>query len=137
MVLPINGLWYCRDEAVWSAALERYWTFIQPRNLELERAMERLDPDRIRRLGPDEWFAFLRDEHFRWKYTASNRYATTTAHLKRAVVDPAGLASLFTVKEQLLALDPADVGSALGIALAIPGLGTAGASGLLALLIPT
>lgn len=136
MVLPIHELWLSRDQAVWADALERYWGFIQPRNLELERAMERLDRERIRRLGPEEWFRFLRDEYFPWKYTARNRYATTTAHLQRSASVPGGLESLLAIKDRLVAIDPSDVASALGIALAIPGLGTAGASGLLALLYP-
>ena len=136
MAVLVHELWHSRDQMVWEAALERYWEFIQPRNLELERAMERLDRDQIRRLGPDEWFRFLCDEYFRWKYTAPNRYATTTARLKRLGADAAGLAALFAIKERLLGLDPANAGSALAIAKAIPGLGTAGASGLLALLYP-
>jgi hypothetical protein len=136
LVLPIAELWWSRDEALWAAALERYWQFIQPGNLELERAMDRLDPARIRGLAPDGWLAFLCDEYFRWKYTAANRYATTTGTLNRATVEPAGLAALFVVKERLLIIDPSDVGEALRVAMAIPGLGTAGASGLWALLYP-
>jgi hypothetical protein len=62
----------------WLAALDRYWEFVQPRNLDLERALESLDLERIYRMNARDWYQFLRDEYFRWKYTAPNRYATTT-----------------------------------------------------------
>jgi hypothetical protein len=77
----------------------------------------------------------LLDEYFRWKYTAPNRYATTTAVLKR-FVDENGLGHLDQLRSRLLTLDTTDVRSALRVACQIPGLGTAGASGLLALMYP-
>ena len=73
--------------------------------------------------------------YFRWKYTAPNRYATTTAALKRQV-DRVGADQLLRIRDRILiALDgPAD--KALTAACEIGGLGPAGASGLLALLRP-
>src|ERR1700737_1614732 len=79
----IADLWYSRDPERWGQALERYWTLIQPRNLESARAIEPLDRGLIRGLTSDGWFDFLHDEYFRWKYTARNRYATTTATPRR------------------------------------------------------
>jgi hypothetical protein len=29
------------------------------------------------------WYEFLANEYFRWKYTAANRYATTTKQLAK------------------------------------------------------
>ena len=136
-ILPISALWYSRDQAEWKHALERYWTFVQPANLELEHAMERLDHERIRNFDADGWFGFLHNEYFRWKYTAPNRYATTTAFLRRKCSDSAGRAMLNGIKEKLLALEASNTASAIEIAHQIPGLGTAGASGLLALLYPS
>ena len=136
-ILPISKLWYSRDAAEWNRALERYWQFVQPANLELEHAMEHLEKDRIRNLDADGWFRFLHDEYFRWKYTAPNRYATTTASLRRKCSNSAGRAKLNGIRGKLLALDASGIASALETASQIPGLGTAGASGLLALLHPT
>ncbi|MDP9177620.1 MAG: hypothetical protein M3O61_08075 [Gemmatimonadota bacterium] len=135
-IIPVSELWYSRDEDAWNDALARYWTLVQPGNLELERAMERLDRGRLLRLSPDGWFDFLHDEYFRWKYTAPNRYATTTAVLHRKSSASDGRAALHAVKHRLLTLDPSNVRTAINIANKIPGLGTAGASGLLALLYP-
>ena len=36
----IADLWYSRDPDEWRRAVERYWTLIQPRNIQLERAIE-------------------------------------------------------------------------------------------------
>lgn len=132
----IAELWYSRDPNDWQAPLKEYWALVQPQNVELEQEMEKLDPERIRQLTPDEWFAFLHDVYFRWKYTAANRYATTTAVLRRKADSPAGRISLDRIKSQILAVNPKHARIPLEIASQIPGLGTAGASGLLALLFP-
>ena len=131
----ISDLWNSEDPSAWNSALERYWSFVQPRNLELERSLDALDLERIRSLDAQGWFDFLRDEYFRWKYTSRNRYATTTRELRRwGSVNQ--LAWLDRIREQLLALDTDDIRLGLRIATSIPGLGTAGASGLLALMYP-
>jgi hypothetical protein len=133
---PIGDLWHSHDPDEWRRALERYWTLIQPRNLELERAIEPLDLNRIRSLTSDGWFDFLHDEYFRWKYTARNRYATTTATLRRKAASETDRTALDKIRKELLAINPSEVRVAIEIASRIPGLGTAGASGLLALLYP-
>jgi len=135
-ILPIADLWRSTDPAVWKRALDRYWQFVQPRNLELERAMERLDMERIRRLDAQSWYDFLRCEYFRWKYTAPNRYATTTRALQKYTSLPDGLSELHAIRDQLVQLDPSNVQAGLSIACQIRGLGTAGASGLLAVMYP-
>ena len=131
----IHELWFSHDAAEWNAALHRYWALIQPRNVALEEAMERLDRERIRQMSPDEWFAFLHDEYFRWKYTAANRYATTTSKLKQKAGTQAGRQELHRIREKILAINPANIRASIDIA-KLPGLGTAGVSGLLALLYP-
>jgi putative zinc finger/helix-turn-helix YgiT family protein len=133
--VTINELWHCDDRATWDAALERYWQLVQPGNLELERALDRLDLARIRGLDAQGWYDFLYHEYFRWKYTAPNRLATTRRSLAKSRSGSA-LEQLDSIRTQLLQLQPHDIGAALRVAKAIPGLGTAGASGLLALMYP-
>lgn len=135
-MLTIAELWRSPDASVWAAALERYWQFVQPANLSLEQALDRLDLDRIRRLDARGWYDFLRDEYFRWKYTAPNRYATTTRSLAEHAADSSGLEVLDSIRIRLLAIDPADIRTGLSVAREIKGLGAAGASGLLALMYP-
>lgn len=134
-VPAIADLWNSCDANEWERALARYWTLVKPANLKLERAMEALDLDRLRRLDADGWYRFLRDEYFRWKYTAPNRYATTTRQLRR-YADTGTLEALYQVKERLLTVERADIRHALSLACEIQGLGTAGASGLLAVMYP-
>jgi hypothetical protein len=78
---------------------------------------------------------FLLEKYFRWKYTAPNRYASTTKTL-RSYTENNQLPVLHAVKERLFGLDKDDIQSCLAVASSIRGLGTAGASGLLAVLFP-
>jgi putative addiction module CopG family antidote len=131
----IADLWESLDPALWDQALERYWFFVKPKNKALEKALCELDRNRLRALSPQGWYEFLRDEYFRWKYTAPNRYASTTLHLK-SYVERDELGELDLIRQRILSLDPNDIRTGLETAKTIRGLGTAGASGLLALIYP-
>lgn len=133
--MNINDLWRSTDPIAWEQSLQRYWNFVQPGNLELERALDKLDIKRIESLSPEGWYSFLHDEYFRWKYTAPNRYATTTSHLRK-YIDAGDLGELESVRKQILNLDRNNVRLALTTATRIRGLGVAGASGILSLLYP-
>jgi hypothetical protein len=133
--MNITDLWRSSDPIAWELALQRYWHFVQPRNLELERALDALDLKRLQRLSPQGWYDFLHDEYFRWKYTAPNRYATTTIQLRK-YVNGGALAELESLRQQILNLDFNDIRVGLKTAKKIRGLGTAGASGLLSLMYP-
>lgn len=134
--MNISDLWRSSDSREWEKALQRYWCFVAPQNVELERALNALDLQRLQHLSSQEWYRFLHDEYFRWKYTAPNRYATTTKELKKKCSDGDGLNKLNGLRKDLLSLNLHDVRAGLVIAKKIPGLGTAGASGLLSLMYP-
>lgn len=134
-VISIADLWCSSEPKEWEQALERYWRFVQPRNLELERALDALDVNRLRGLNAHGWYSFLHDEYFRWKYTAPNRYATTTIQLEK-YVSGGELAELESLGQQLLNLERNNIRQAITIAKKIRGLGTSGASGLLSLMYP-
>ena len=133
--MNITDLWRSSDPMAWEQALQRYWHFVQPRNRELERALDALDLKRLQGLNPQGWYDFLHDEYFRWKYTAPNRYATTTIQLKK-YIDGGELDELESLRQQILNIDRNDVRLGLETAKKIRGLGTAGASGLLSLMYP-
>jgi len=135
-MLKIADLWRSSDSAAWAAAFERYWHFVRPANRALEQALDRLHLERIRRLDAQGWYDFLPAEYFRWKYTAPNRYATTTRSLGQYADEPGGIELLHGIKHRLLEIDPTDLRAGLSAACEIKGLGTAGASGLLALMYP-
>jgi hypothetical protein len=86
-------------------------------------------------MNPQAWFAFLLDKYFRWKYTTANRYASTTKILRTYAANNE-LPALHAIKERLFASDKDNIQQCLAIASSIRGLGTAGASGLLAVLFP-
>ena len=131
----ISELWYSQDAKAWNQALDCYWELIKPTNLEVERRFESLDREWIRDLDEKAWYEFLHNEYFRWKYTAANRYATTTKRL-RYYVEESRLDDLNRIKQRLVSLEPTDIRRGLSLAKEIHGLGTAGASGLLSLLYP-
>lgn len=134
-MLTVDELWNSSDSKSWNEALQRYWEFVKPANRALERKLEKLDFDDLRLLDSKGWFDFLRDQYFRWRYTDKKWYATTTRYLHRYVED-GSLDELHNIKRQLLSLNLTDIGSALNKAKEIRGLGTPGASGLLALMYP-
>jgi hypothetical protein len=134
-MIQIADLWVSTSPKDWEDALERYWVFVKDENRDLEQSLDTLDLERLRRMDANGWYKFLRDEYFRWKYTAPNRYATTT-HSLQLYDDHNKLGDLDQIRKRLLTLDPDSIRSGLKTATEIRGLGTAGASGLLALMYP-
>ena len=133
--MNINELWYSHDPTMWEQAIDRYWSFVRPENIELERSLNELNLQLLKNLNPQSWYEFLRDDYFRWKFTAKNRYASTTIQLKRHIDDGA-LNELNNIRQRLLDLNPNETLKGLKTAKEIHGLGTAGASGLLSLMYP-
>lgn len=131
----IPELWHSTDARVWDRALDGHWNLINPENLALERELDTLALDALRSLDATEWYDFLHEKYFRWKYTAPNRLATTRASLSW-YIEKSALDALNQIRLRLLALDPRDIRAAIATATEIRGLGTAGASGLLALMYP-
>ena len=130
-----SRLWNSGNSQDWHGALEGYWQLVKPTHLDLERDLDQLNSDRLLRMNSQEWFDFLHDEYFRWKYTAANRLATTTMHLKRQA-EEVGLDNLLIFRDDIFEKGPFDMKEGLKAAMQIRGLGTAGASGLLSLIFP-
>ena len=131
----ISNLWNSKFESEWKVALEKYWGFVRPVNVRLEQELNDLKLDRIIELDQVGWYDFLHDRYFRWKYTAPNRYASTTLALRR-YKNSNQLDQLFDIKKRLLNFNLSDISVGLLIAKEIHGLGIAGASGLLSLMYP-
>jgi len=131
----LGSLWGSRDIAEWRNALACYWSRIKPENLELERFMNNLEPEYIETLNAHDWYHFLHEKYFPWKYTAPNRLETTRQHLDKYETTNR-LEELSSIKERLFSFDLADIRQGLEIAQSVNGLGPAGASGLLAVLFP-
>ena len=131
----ITGLWNSRHAEDWRQSLSHYWNLVSRANLDVEKEFEQLNPDEIRLLDQCGWYEFLLRKYFPWKYTARNRLATTTKHLKK-YDETDSLSVLWEIKHRLFNFDKVDISTGLKIATEIKGLGPPGASGLLAVLFP-
>jgi hypothetical protein len=120
-MITMDSLWNEPRTEEWEMALKRYWSYVKPTNLELEKDMDRLQAATIAGMDETQWYAFLLHKYFKWKYTAPNRYGSTTKHLRRSV-DERGPAYLFRIKEKLLNFDLNDIEQGLQIATGISGL---------------
>lgn len=131
----VRQMWTGNDPDLWRQGLDRYWTFVKPSHIALEREIDRLDAETVKAMDMHQWYTFLLEKYFRWKYTAPNRYGSTTK-LLRTYESNDGLLTLHGIKDRLFGFDKSDIRQGLSLACSIKGLGTAGASGLLAILFP-
>lgn len=136
-MLLTNDLWNGGREKDWQIALERYWSYVKPTHLEIEREFDSIDAQEVEDMNAQQWYEFLLSKYFYWKYTAKNRYISTTNQLKRYLGPDDSLDNLFLIKEEIFSFDKEDIATGLDAACKIRGLGTAGASGLLAVLFPS
>ena len=136
--MDIIKLWYDGSESDWKSALDEYNEMPSvKRNKEKEERMRNLDPESVRKMSVQEFYRFLYNDYFVWKYTANNRLATTRKHLKRYEAE--GMSPLKKIQQDIFdafSNNPNDTKELFNITIQIHGLGTAGVSGLLAVLFP-
>ena len=128
-------LWYYGSESEWKKALNYYDDMLGNEQKIIEDYINNIDADEVKKLNGNEFYEFLYHKYFVWKYTQKNRLATTRMNLEK-YIDNDELSKLDNIKERLFSTSKADVAKCLEIATEIRGLGTAGASGLLAILFP-
>lgn len=131
----MRDVWNSTSADAWEQGLRDYWGYVKPSLLALEREFQQLNPESIRVMDEQQWFTFLLEKYFRWKFTAPNRYASTTKSLRR-FNKPIMLSVLHRTKDRLFEADKQDIRTCLNLASNIGGLGIAGASGLLSVLFP-
>lgn len=130
----INALWGSSDHDLWSWAESIYGKVPSAvRNREVEAFLDALTPARAAAYSPEEFYAFLYDKFFLWKYTAKNRLASTRRSLSYYEEN---MQELALIQQALFSFEPSNVRLGLKIARLIRGLGCAGASGLLSVLFP-
>ena len=125
--MDIQTLWSSVNEAEWEEADKRYDLFVKPENRQLEDELEAKMPqvrelEDVQRLGDG-------------KYTAPNRYATTSKRFREAYEKDRAILHM-RVQSLLAEPDKSDAELMGFKAKRIEGLGYAGASGLLALMYP-
>ena len=131
--MKINEIWNSKEISVWKDALAKA-TMETGRDDSIETKMSKLNVEYIQHLPVEDFYSFLHDDYFVWKYTAKNRLASTRKSLKKYETN---MEKLREIQEELFNFDLSKIDKGLEIAHKIEGLGVAGASGLLALLFPS
>jgi len=134
-IKEFTEFWNSNNGQQWKAKLNDYWSFVKPENYKLEKKMDCLDSNKIKAMSASQFYQFLNEEYYVWKYTAKNRLATTRNSLQKYIIQE-DMYELEAIHKKMFSFDLNDAAKGLSIALKIRGLGTAGASGLLALLYP-
>ncbi|MCQ2789220.1 MAG: hypothetical protein MJ229_02470 [bacterium] len=131
----MNNLWNSNNQEDWKQALDNYYNAVMSNHVVIEKEMENLDATYIANMNVEEFYDFLYDKYFYWKYTAANRLATTRMNLAKYKVNNL-LHELEKIHNEIFNNDLNDIEKMLRSASSIKGLGIAGASGLLSLLFP-
>ena len=71
--LSMVELWWSQDPSEWDYCEgELYDAAVKPENRSVERELERPGlRERVERMDAAEFYAFLRDEYFPWKFTSA------------------------------------------------------------------
>lgn len=81
----LSQLWYNGDEPAWEKALVHYHTLYK--DVTLETFMAELKPETVEQMTVSEFYDFLHDKYFVWKYTAKTGWqphATTCENILTA-----------------------------------------------------
>ena len=126
---------FCEDNIHehWIEKENYYLSLVKPQNLDLDLKLESFSISDLEKMNGNEFFDFLYNEYFVWKFTAKNRLSTTRAQL---VKHQENMLELQDIKDELLNFNLSNIEEGLKIATRIKGLGPAGASGLLAIIFP-
>jgi len=131
----INYLWNQGNELEWNNAIDNYWNLLRKENIHLEKEFDGLDAMDIEVMSTEEFYDFLYNKYFVWKFTAKNRLATTRSCLEKYKSEN-HMDELMKIQEELFSFDKNDVRRGFFISTRIRGLGIAGGSGLLSILFP-
>ena len=131
----INYLWHSQNQQDWTRALNNYFNLVKPKNMKFEKELDNLDAETIKNMSVNEFYDFLHDKYFVWKYTAPNRLVTTRKCLEKYIKEDK-LSELQEIQNLIFKYNPVKISNLLITVHRIKGLGVSGASGLLSLLFP-
>jgi hypothetical protein len=83
----IDYLWNFGTEQDWENELKKYYDLVKPSNMQLELELDQLNSDTIKNLTTLEFYNFLHEKYFVWKYTAAHRLATTRKYLEKYLLN--------------------------------------------------
>lgn len=131
-----SDFWSRNNSVEWKNEEHKYYDLVHQKNQKIEHELNNLsnaDIDRIAAMPVSEFYTFLHDKYFKWKYTAANRYNTTIKNLEKYQND---FSELEKIQKQLFSFNLDNAEEGLKIVTKIKGLGIAGGSGLLSILFP-
>ena len=131
--MNINEIWQSEDEEIWKKALTEAMVETGRDNC-IETKLSRINIDYVSQLEVEDFYDFLYDSYFVWKYTAKNRLATSRSYFEK---HKNNLSELSKIQKEIFSFELPNTKLGLMYATQINGLGVAGASGLLALLFPS
>ena len=131
----IADLWHNGNEEMWKAALKSYWDRFNDDQYRLEKEIEAIDASDVASLSVYEFYDFLYQQYYPWKFTNKLFLSRNRKHLEKYLLDN-GIDRLARIQKRLFNLDFENIKDCLAVASSIHGLGTAGASGLLSILYP-
>ena len=131
----INRVWYSQDENEWKKSLQGYYSVLSKKELELDLELEALDFKAVENYSVDEFYDFLYNKYFVWKYGYSRFLKTYLKNLSK-YKEENRMADLEKIKNNIFNLDLCNIEKSLYNAKEIYGLGVAGASGLLSIIFP-
>ena len=137
--------WKSADDKEWKKQEQRYFALVAKAKdyFAIEEELAEYHVGDMWNWSSEEFYDFLYNKYFVWKYTAKNRLATTRKQLETVPASSLGLSLILkclkALSEELDVMEDYDdhvIKEGLMLARMIPGLGIAGASGLLAILFP-
>jgi len=134
--MQINEIWDTNNQKDWENLLSIYWSRIKEYRMGIEKELNNLKIDDLFNMSKRDWYDFLYNKYFFWKYTTPNRIVTTRLQLQKYLITDT-LDELNDIRKKIITLNHDNVKKSLALVQQIKGLGIAGASGLLALLYPT
>ena len=132
--MRISELWYSKNEEDWNIALNEYDKKVDS---DLEEYMDNITSEEVKTMGVEEFYEFLRDKYFEWKYKKNYFQRRLNDLAKHQSGD--GKRELLKIKERFFELadqEKENTSKLLEELTKISGLGVAGASGLLSILYP-
>ena len=81
--VTLKDLWHNGTEEQWQKALDAYYVMLRPEQRDIENYINNIDAETVKSLDENEFYEFLYDKYFVWKYTAKNRLATTRKSLEK------------------------------------------------------
>ena len=136
-----KSIWNKNDHKDWIAIEQQYYDRVKKENTDLERELEEFQISNLWGWSTEEFKDFLYNKYFVWKYTAPNRL-TTTRNKLREVTEPElsfvlkAIRIIYDALSEMNKYDINEIKVGMLLITMIPGLGIAGASGLLSILFP-